>query len=121
VTGFDKSTGMLEPAWTCDHRAMATPQNINDAEAVETAADFVAYLDLLAIDYQEDVAKCRASGNPFYEGSWAHQDLGKFLDRWAAWLQAMVVEGRPHYSTDEIDPPSWRSMAIQLDTARGYE
>ncbi|SFR24394.1 hypothetical protein SAMN04488564_107455 [Lentzea waywayandensis] len=100
---------------------MATPSDIHDSEAVETAADFVAYLHLLSADFTEDRRKAKASGNPYYDGSWAHSDMGIFLERWGSWLQAMVVEGRPHYPRDEIDPPSWKSLARQLNAARGYE
>lgn len=100
---------------------MSTPKDLDDVESVETAADFVAYLTLLATDYAQDVERGKASGNPYYEGSWAHHNLGDFLERWGAWLQAMVVEGRPAYRAGLIDPPSWTSLARQLDCARGYE
>lgn len=100
---------------------MATPKDVDDFDAVETAADFVAYLTLLSTEFTEDVERREASGNPYYEGTWAHHDIGTFLERWGAWLRAMAVEGRPAYPKDLIDPPSWTSLARQLNAARDYE
>ncbi|GAB2828685.1 DUF7660 family protein [Lentzea nigeriaca] len=91
-----------------------TPRDANDSGAVETAADFVAYLNLLSEDHVREVEEARDPGD------WAHWDLGAFLEAWAAYLAAVVVEGRPDVPEDLLEP-SWRSFAQHLDAARRYE
>lgn len=94
------------------------PKDANDFEAVENAADFVEYLYLLSEEYAEEAEKYP---NPILaSGNWAQRDIGYFLDAWARWLEAMGVEGRPHYPKEQLEP-SWQSFARQLDAARGYE
>ena len=91
-----------------------TPQDANDSGAVQTAADFVAYLRLLAEDYGNDVLDHR--DEQFPSGTWAHWDLGAFLEAWAAYVQAVGVERGQ--LPQEL---SWGSLAQQLDAARRYE
>ncbi len=94
------------------------PKNADDSEAVETAADFVEYLYLLSEEYTREA---REYPDPIMaSGNWAQRDIGIFLERWGSWLQAMGVEGRPHYPKEQLEP-SWQSFARQLDAARGYE
>ncbi|MGI5503691.1 DUF7660 family protein [Lentzea sp. CA-135723] len=93
-----------------------TPKDVNDHRAVETAEDFVAFLNLLVEDYQRDVREAK----PYGGGEWATWDLGSFLDAWSAWLTAMAIEGRPHFPKEQLEP-SWKSFALQLAVARRYE
>jgi hypothetical protein len=67
-----------------------------------------------------------ASGVPvacpeqFVESRWSSLYVGDFLRSWAAWLQdGCISEGAPF--TDDVEPPTWQSLALQIHGAHTYE
>jgi hypothetical protein len=49
-------------------------------------------------------------------GTWAHLTLSGFLESWAAWLEDANSAFRA-----QVEPVTWRSIALQLNIARIYE
>jgi hypothetical protein len=96
---------------------------VHDWEEVETSTDFVAYLQLLAEDFEADAhatAELRRNGQPYADGEWAHSTTGAFLESWAAWL-GRRLEPDLRWELTEVEPPTWQTMAINLAAARVYE
>ena len=88
-------------------------------EEVDTARDLRMYAATLAIDFaraqQEMQAKIDRGEWAGDGGSWAHSTLYDWLDAWAAWVDA----DSPRHA--QLDPVTWRSIAVQLSVARIYE
>ncbi|WP_189954392.1 hypothetical protein [Streptomyces alanosinicus] len=73
----------------------------------------------LAVDFRRDERERRARAERGEwagdGGTWAHGILGDWLDAWAWWLRATTpVHAR-------LEPVTWRSIALQLGAAQGYE
>jgi hypothetical protein len=75
-------------------------------EFVEDLPDLLLYLDWLGDDFAND------QRSP--DGRWGHYRLDHWLNAWASWLRSWP--GR-----SQLDPVTWRSVAIQLAAARVYE
>jgi hypothetical protein len=78
------------------------------ANAVETREDFVAFVGALKADFDADGAQ------------WQNTDLASFLDAMAAWTQDMDGYYR-HTGQKLSDVPSWRVLADILVGASMYE
>jgi hypothetical protein len=83
------------------------------------------YLAALAMDFhreQQELAEKSRRGEWTGDGGrWAHSSLGAWLDAWAAWLEGAYLAAIPVRDRSEIEPVTWRSVAIQLAAARVYE
>ncbi|MGW3572035.1 hypothetical protein ACWDSL_50650 [Streptomyces sp. NPDC000941] len=86
---------------------------------VDTPRDLRRYVATLAADFARDEAECQAkidrgqwAGDG---GSWAHSTLYDWLGAWAAWVGA----NSPLHA--QLEPVTWRSVALQLSAARIYE
>jgi hypothetical protein len=90
---------------------------------VNSAADFAAFLHLMAEDFDVDQAECASRiqrGEKFVEGRWSTAEVGDFLRTWSAWLQdGCIRPGAPF--GDLVEPPSWRGLALQIHAASNYE
>jgi hypothetical protein len=95
--------------------SVSIPRDVDDWAQIETREDFVAYLQLLAVDFEADereLVERRGAGHFVLEGRWAHGSVAAVLDAWAAWLQD---------TQEDLEPLTWRSLALQLSAARVYE
>ncbi|MBB4679206.1 DUF7660 family protein [Crossiella cryophila] len=108
---------------------MATPKNVHDCDLVETAADFVAYLALLAedIEPQEQARHAAIAAGTYVayldddpNDGWKNPTVSSFLDAWASWL-ATRSQLDPRWERHDTVAPSWRALAQQLSAARTYE
>ncbi|MFD8386081.1 hypothetical protein ACFV2X_47560 [Streptomyces sp. NPDC059679] len=86
---------------------------------VDTPRDLRRYVATLATDFARDQEECQAkidrgqwAGDG---GSWAHSTLYDWLGAWAAWVGA----NSPRHA--QLEPVTWRSVALQLSVARIYE
>ncbi|HEX8858950.1 MAG TPA: hypothetical protein VGC06_07610 [Actinomycetes bacterium] len=78
---------------------------MDDWVVVETAQDFRTFLSVLSYDF------VRSSEQ------WRNRQLPDYLHAWARWLYASYLEpGSP--DCHQIDPPTWRGFAFQLQQAR---
>ncbi|WP_035845377.1 hypothetical protein [Kitasatospora azatica] len=97
--------------------AVADPQL--DSEDVAGAADLRAYAAALAVDFARDRREMRAKAERGEwvgdGGSWAHRTLHGWLAGWASWVAA----DSPLHA--ELEPVTWRSVALQLSAAKIYE
>ncbi|MFK4264587.1 hypothetical protein [Streptomyces milbemycinicus] len=90
-----------------------------EPDEVDTPRDLQRYVATLATDFVRDQEECQAkidrgqwAGDG---GSWAHSNLCDWLDAWAAWVGA----NSPRHA--QLEPVTWRSIALQLSAARIYE
>ncbi len=90
-----------------------------EPDEVNTPRDLQRYAATLATDfvrdqeeYQAKVDRGQWAGDG---GSWAHSNLCDWLGAWAAWVGANSL---PHA---QLEPVTWRSVALQLSVARIYE
>ncbi|MFE4874183.1 hypothetical protein [Streptomyces sp. NPDC056682] len=88
-------------------------------EEVDDARDLRWYAATLATDFARDQRERQAridrgewAGDG---GSWAHSTLYDWLASWAAWVGA----NSPLHA--QLDPVTWKSIALQLSVARIYE
>ena len=107
--------------------ARTTPPGFNCALAdsgttsddVHTAWDLRMYAATLATDSARDQREWQAKidrGEWASDGgSWAHSTLYDWLDAWAAWVGATS----PLHA--QLEPVTWRSVALQLSAAKIYE
>lgn len=86
---------------------------------VDTPRELRRYVATLATDFARDQEECQAkidrgqwAGDG---GSWAHSTLYDWLGAWAAWVGAIS----PLHA--QLEPVTWRSVALQLSIARIYE
>ncbi|MEU5381602.1 MULTISPECIES: hypothetical protein [unclassified Streptomyces] len=90
-----------------------------EPEEVDTAQDLRRYAATLATDFARDQREYQTKisrGNWAGDGgSWAHGTLYNWLDAWAAWVGA---DSRLHV---QLEPVTWRSVALQLSAAKIYE
>ena len=88
-------------------------------EEVDAVRDLRMYAATLATDfarYQREMqAKAERGEWAGDGGSWAHSTLHDWLDAWAAW----VDQDSPSHA--QLEPVTWRSIAVQLSVARIYE
>jgi hypothetical protein len=88
-------------------------------EEVDTARDLRWYAATLATDFARDQRERQAKTDRGEwagdGGSWAHSTLYDWLASWAAWVGA----NSPLHA--QLDPMTWRSVALQLSVARIYE
>ncbi len=63
-------------------------------------------------EYQTKISRGNWAGDG---GSWAHGTLYNWLDAWAAWVGA---DSPLHV---QLEPVTWRSVALQLSAAKIYE
>jgi hypothetical protein len=102
---------------------MDSPELPADVARVESAADFAAFLEFRAQDFDSDKAECadRARrGDRFVEGRWSTAEVGDFLRAWAAWLESACVRPGAPFG-DLVEPPSWQGVALQIHAASIYE
>ncbi|MEH0416047.1 hypothetical protein [Streptomyces sp. B21-083] len=102
------------PAFNC---ALADSGTTSDE--VNTVRDLRMYAATLATDFARDERERQAkisrgewAGDG---GSWAHSTLYDWLDAWAAWVGATS----PFHA--QLEPVTWRSVALQLSAAKIYE
>jgi len=102
---------------------MASPQNADDWESVETRADFLELVEMLAQDWERDEAKRRTredAGQWASEGEvWAQGTPGAWLEAMHAWLKDLAESSSA--TPADTDPPSWRTFAFILSASRYYE
>ncbi len=108
-------------------RVRTTPPMFNCAfadsgtkpEEVETVWGLRLYAAALATDFARDRREMRAKADRGEwagdGGSWAHSTLYDWLASWSAWVGA----NSPLHA--QLDPVTWRSVALQLSVARIYE
>ncbi|MFF4795269.1 hypothetical protein ACFY2M_37335 [Streptomyces sp. NPDC001276] len=103
---------MTPPGFNC---ALAD----SDTEEVDTAQDLRMYVATLATDFARDQREQQtksARGEWAGDGgSWAHDTLYDWLDSWASWVAA----DSPLHA--QLEPVTWRSVALPLSAARFYE
>ncbi|MEU6341529.1 hypothetical protein ABZ883_11350 [Streptomyces sp. NPDC046977] len=89
------------------------------SEQVESAEDLRTYVTALAADFdrdrQECLARIRRGGRADDGSGWAHGTLYNWLEAWAAWV------GGTSPLHGQLEPVTWRSVALQLSAARIYE
>ncbi|MGY0055197.1 hypothetical protein ACWY4P_01210 [Streptomyces sp. LZ34] len=90
-----------------------------EPDEVNTPRGLQRHVATLAADFTRDQRECQAkidrgqwAGDG---GSWAHSTLYDWLGAWAAWVDA----NSPHHA--QLEPVTWRSVALQLSAARIYE
>ncbi|WP_328855503.1 hypothetical protein OHB01_14285 [Microbispora hainanensis] len=103
---------------------MTPPREVPpNVEHVRDMRDFAAYLKFMADDFDADRAECErqvSEGERLGEARWSSTYVGEFLRSWAAWLQdGCIREGAPF--KDDVDPPTWQSLALQIHAAHLYE
>lgn len=102
------------PAFNC-----ALADSGTQSHEVDSAIDLRWYAASLATDFvghqREREAAARRNEWAGDGGSWAHSSLYGWLDGWAAWAGANSAR---HV---ELEPVTWRSVALQLSAAQGYE
>ncbi|WP_441249121.1 hypothetical protein [Kitasatospora sp. McL0602] len=96
---------------------LADPAADSDSisDEVTTATELRRYLDALAADFLRDEREQRTLSALTARGGWAHHALPSWLGAWSAWVAA---ESPLHA---ELEPVTWRSVALQLSAARVYE
>lgn len=101
------------PALADDSDPVTGPYEVDSAHALRR------YVAALATDFVRDQRETQAkfsrgewAGDG---GSWAHHSLCDWLDAWASWTDA----NSPRHA--ELEPVTWRSVALQLAAAQGYE
>jgi len=104
-------------------QSMGSPQNADDWESVDTLADFLEMIGLLAADWDRDEAARiarRSAGLWAAEGeSWAQGNPGAWLEAMHEWLASLADS--PNLTPVNTDPPSWRTFAFILAKSRYYE
>ncbi|MES4909185.1 MULTISPECIES: hypothetical protein [unclassified Streptomyces] len=90
-----------------------------EPDEVDTPRDLRRYVATLATDFARDEKESQAKFDRGQwagdGGSWAHSTLYDWLDAWAAWVGA----NSPFHA--QLEPVTWRSVALQLSAARIYE
>ncbi|MFE7214121.1 hypothetical protein ACFY0A_38010 [Streptomyces sp. NPDC001698] len=75
------------------------------------------YVATLATDFVRDQREQQTKNAEWAGdgGSWAHDTLYDWLDSWASWVAA----DSPLHA--QLEPVTWRSVALQLSAVRIYE
>ncbi|WP_409239611.1 hypothetical protein [Streptomyces sp. PA5.6] len=98
--------------------ASAPADMVTKWDDVNSAHDLRMYIAALATDFvrdQREYEAKRSRGEWAHDGgSWAHGLLYDVLDAWAAWLGSTPLRA-------ELEPVTWRSVALQLSAAQIYE
>ncbi|MGO4457958.1 hypothetical protein AB4039_11700 [Streptomyces sp. M-16] len=86
---------------------------------VDTVRDLRMYAATLATDFARDQRERRAQisrgERAGHGGGWAHSTPYDWLGAWAAWVGA----NSPLHA--QLEPVTWRSVALQLSAAKIYE
>ncbi|MFF3457069.1 hypothetical protein ACFYXH_22655 [Streptomyces sp. NPDC002730] len=96
----------------------APADSVTEWDEVDSAHELRMYVAALATDfardqrdYQAKISRGEWAGDG---GSWAHGLLYNVLDAWAAWLVSSTLHA-------QLEPVTWRSVALQLSAAQIYE